>query len=215
MAAYAPASAPSSSMSIVNLKIPGLVIYYNFVDISTENDLMDYISSKSWDGDLSLKRRTQHYGYHYSFKNRNVQTPAQPIEGLLLFYKNHLTKMLNFEFDQIIVNEYLRNQGIGAHTDAPGYDEVITTLSLLDDCVMTFRNPSNSKLSPVNLYLPRRSLLVMSGVARHEWTHEISSKVKPGYIPVSDPDDPLYPNKAAFRSDGWRRVSLTTRALKK
>lgn len=51
----------------------------------------------------------------------------------------------------MIVNLYERDQGIGAHIDSLNYGNMIITISLLADTVMTFSN----KGTEIGVYLPR------------------------------------------------------------
>ena len=101
--------------------------------------------------------------------------------------------------DQVIVNEYQPGQGISSHIDCqPCFKDTIVSLSLGSGCIMDFTNKSD-KTKKVPVWLAPRSLVVLSGEARHEWLHGI----------------------AARRSDEWdgqkyerrRRVSLTFRKV--
>ena len=47
------------------------------------------------------------------------------------------------------------------------------SLSLSGSVLMTFQGPAGRK---VPVWLPRRSLLVMSGAARYDWTHGITPR---------------------------------------
>ena len=52
--------------------------------------------------------------------------------------------------------------------------ELLATLSLGGECEMEFvREHSGPSRAPVHVRLPRRSLQVMTGEARYEWTHAI------------------------------------------
>jgi alkylated DNA repair dioxygenase AlkB len=68
------------------------------------------------------------------------------------------------------VNEYLPGQGIGAHTDNIHlFDDTVQCLSLSSHTTMIFRFGKHS----IPVVLKPRSLVVMKGVARYKWTHEI------------------------------------------
>ena len=75
----------------------------------------------------------------------------------------------------MIANEYLPGQGISAHVDCvPCFSDRIASLSLLSPCEMVFRNgKQGDRLSAI---LEPRSLLILSGAARYEWTHEIPAR---------------------------------------
>lgn len=101
--------------------------------------------------------------------------------------------------DQLIANEYLPGQGISAHVDCePCFGEVIASLSLLSGCEMRFGCLASGETRAV--ILPPRSLLVLTGPARRDWTHSIAAR-------LSDVIDGL-------RVARQRRVSLTFRTMR-
>lgn len=64
-------------------------------------------------------------------------------------------------------------QGIPPHIDTHSpFEDTILSLSLSSSCVMNFKKGDVK----VNVFLPQRSLLVLTGEARYAWTHGISSK---------------------------------------
>ncbi|KAJ1500025.1 hypothetical protein HMI55_004098 [Coelomomyces lativittatus] len=105
------------------------------------------------------------------------------------------------QMDQVIVNEYLADQGIMPHVDAPKlFGRVIVSLSLLSDCVMSFtfvKEPFQSYM----VHLPKRSLLIMSEDARYLFKHGISKEITQS----------LSIGKTIHRAP--RRVSLTYRKI--
>lgn len=106
-------------------------------------------------------------------------------------------RSLLYDANQVIVNEYLPGQGIGAHIDHPAkFEDGIASLSLLSTVTMDFTRSADSKR--VRLVLPRRSLVLLVREARYDWKHGIS--------PVKI--DPL------TKEPRKRRVSFTFRKLK-
>ena len=100
--------------------------------------------------------------------------------------------------DQVIVNEYLPGQGISKHIDKITYfGSEIVTLSLGSTSVMTFRCGSTGQKE--DLFLERRSLLVLTDEARYQWTHEIPGR-------KSD-------IMAGVRYSRGRRLSITLRTV--
>ena len=100
--------------------------------------------------------------------------------------------------DQVIVNEYLPGQGIAPHVDcAPCFGDVIASLSLGSGCVMAFVHAGTGETR--SQYLASRSLMVLRGESRFDWTHGIAAR-------KSDRVDGM----AISRS---RRVSLTFRTV--
>lgn len=176
------------------MSIPGLIIKPEFITESDESHIINWLDTKSWSTELS--RRTQHYGYKYGYKVQKA-TPTTPIEGPLL----HVCKFISdnlFKVDQCIVNEYYRNQGISSHTDSNIFGPNIAIISLSGDTNMTFSNASES----VDIFLPKRSLTILTGPARYEYKHAINKNVS--YV---------VDNTKIVKSDNYRRISLTYRSL--
>jgi len=194
------------------VQIPGLSIYYGLISPAREQEMIDYVMAREWpptptQSGKPLKRQTQHYGFRYNYAAGHITEKAPPIEGVIKAFLDHIGKALNFEFNQVIVNKYERNDGITPHIDTPRYGEKIITLSLGDDCVMTFSREPHV----YNIYLPRRSLVVLTGDARYKWMHSISSKVAKSHLPIASDCDPMNAGKVAERPMGWRRISVTAR----
>ena len=59
------------------MSIPGLYIINNFIEQDEEQHLINFIDSQEWN--TSLQRRTQHYGYTYSYGSNATLTPTTPI----------------------------------------------------------------------------------------------------------------------------------------
>ena len=75
---------------------------------------------------------------------------------------------------QALVNEYEPGQGISAHKDYEPFEEV-ASLSLASGCVMEFAKAKGG--GGKSIWLQPRSLLVLTGEARHEWTHGIRPRL--------------------------------------
>lgn len=172
--------------------IPGLQYLPDFITANEEHTLIEIIDQQPWLNDL--KRRVQHYGYKYDYKARAVT--ADSYLGSLPDWLMPVTQKLPFKPDQAIVNEYLPRQGISAHVDCvPCFSDTIASLSLGSGAVMQFTNG----LEKHDLYLEPRSLIILSGPARYEWTHAIPAR-------KSDMVD-------GFKIERGRRVSLTFRTV--
>lgn len=147
--------------------------------------LIDLIDGEEWSTDLG--RRTQHYGYKYSYSISEPQTakltrttPPPPALHCLaeVLYRN---KILKDYPNQIIVNEYEPGQGIGKHRDHHpifGYD--VATMSLGSGLEMQFEPYKNFKKKlpnePLKIYLEPGSVLVFGGDARYKYSHEIKKR---------------------------------------
>lgn len=160
------------------MHVPGLIYAPDFLTPDEELTLLTAIDAAPWRDDL--KRRVQHYGYCYDYKSRTVDRSmylgelpawASVLDARLL--ERGLTDRAS---DQVIVNEYEPGQGISAHVDClPCFDGTIVTISLGSACVMDFAHPDASKVS---VLLAARSVAVMTGPARTDWTHCIPARQK-------------------------------------
>lgn len=89
--------------------------------------------------------------------------------------------------NQLTVNEYSPGEGIGSHVDTPSaFADGLISISLNSGIVMEFRKvvdkddlSTREKSEGPNrklVYLPPRSLLLMSGDARYRWEHMIVTR---------------------------------------
>ncbi|KAJ6619024.1 hypothetical protein B0H10DRAFT_2027336 [Mycena sp. CBHHK59/15] len=79
---------------------------------------------------------------------------------------------------QAILNLYNPGEGIKPHVDLlKRFGDGIVGISLGSSCVMKFARVEETEQSlPLNLFLPERSLIVLSGDARYYWTHGIEKR---------------------------------------
>lgn len=179
---------------------PGATYLPDFVGAEEEEDLVRALDAGTWNAEL--KRRVQHFGYLYDYRARMI-TPdayigALPEWAASVWLRLRSGKHFHMAPDQMIANEYLPGQGISAHVDCvPCFSDTIASLSLLSSCEMVFRN--GKKRERRSAILAPRSLLILSGEARYEWTHEIPAR-------KSDVVD----GRKMLRG---RRVSLTFRTV--
>lgn len=147
----------------------------NFISEEEHDALLTAIDAQTWLTDL--KRRVQHYGYKYDYKARNV-LPDSHLGELPLWLSALQGRLLaNGIFkqkpDQAIVNEYLPGQGISAHIDCvPCFDDVIASLSLGSDVIMRLSSGEQKH----DVFLEKRSLIILSGEARYKWQHAIPAR---------------------------------------
>lgn len=154
--------------------LPGLYLWKNFLTIPQENDLWTRTYQQPWNH--TLKRKTQHYGYEYAYSSRHLQKAEQEIPDWLHFIIQQAmekVKLLGIVLkfpDQAIINEYEPGQGIAHHIDDQRwFDDTVWSLSLGSDCIMDFKK--DGKVT--SLHLPQKTLLIMTGSARSEYTHGI------------------------------------------
>ena len=181
--------------------ICGLQYIEDYISEAYHYWLLARIDKQQWLGDL--KRRVQHYGFKYDYRARRVDL-AMRIGELpwwleVLRYRLQKESYMQDGTDQTIINEYLPGQGISSHIDCePCFEDTIVSLSLGSGCIMDFTNKSD-KTKKIPVWLAPRSLVVLSGEARHGWLHGIASR-------KSDEWD-------GQKYDRQRRVSLTFRKV--
>lgn len=150
--------------------IDGLMYLPNFVNEAEEAELVASIDNESWD--TSWDRRRQPYGAAYGPSKDAAK--AIPEWGVALAEKIFRAGQAECPYDQMLVNEYLPGQGIALHRDYEPFDRTVASLSLLAPCVMDFREITSDRKE--SLLLERRSLLILSDVARYEWEHGIARR---------------------------------------
>lgn len=161
--------------------IQGLYFEENFLSEDEEKFLLNFINAQEWSEAIS--RRTQHYGYKYSY-DRAVHTleSAKPIPEELHPLVVKLNAKFNKIFTQLIVNEYTPGQGISAHIDNPKlFGDTIVSISLGSTYPMKFSYPKESKEQTI--FLTRRSLVALTEDARYKYTHSIPARKKDEGIP--------------------------------
>ena len=165
--------------------VPGLVYVPGFLSPDEEDHLVKKIDSCPWQSG-QLSRRVQHYGWRYDYRKRKVDTSMHlgPLPNWVGHIAKRLvsTKLLEEIPDQVIVNEYLGNQGIHKHVDHRShFADGIVMISLLEGWEMIFRGPQGKPT--VTQVLEPGSATVMHRDARFRWTHEIPRrKFEPGRV---------------------------------
>lgn len=200
-------SEPSSLKYLTFPDIPGLSLYYEAMSESVEKELLRLIDEKVWSTDLS--RRTQQYGYEYSYRNRRQGTKIQDIPTFLHPLLQQLSQSGLGSFQQCIINEYRQKQGISPHTDHPSFGPIIVSYSLAAPSNMIFTSKSQKR----TIFLPRRSLLVLQGEARSEWKHSIptSNTIITGTEGTGSTNNTQ--ETTIIRDSHYRRVSITFRSI--
>ena len=107
--------------------------------------------------------------------------------------EQHQQQHMYPHINQLTINEYTPGQGIGSHVDTEtAFDDGLLLITLGGGIVMEFREVVNidgddtvanneHELKPERrkklLYLPPRSLVLLSGDARYKWEHMIVSRM--------------------------------------
>jgi len=172
-----------------------------FISAQEEKALIDAIDRQYWDNDL--RRRVQHYGYRYDYKERKAISEGRigELPDWVSFLCDRLVERRIFETrpQQLIVNEYETGQGIAPHSDRDCFGPIVASVSMASDCMMDIYRMPKMKKDAFQIVLERCSLLVLRGAARNRWLHGIR------------------PNKAdlqnGHRIPRGRRLSLTFRTM--
>lgn len=184
-------------------RVPGLIVISEFITREQEQELMQLLDQQDgarWMNTVKA-RQVQHFGFEFNYNTRRCDTD-QPLHEPMPAPMAQLTSKIEQAAvmdtpDQITVNDYQPGQGIAAHIDThSAFTDAIASLSLVSEVVMEFRHP-DGRLE--GFLLPPRSLLVMTGASRYEWTHAIP----PRLFDVID----------GKRVDRQRRVSITFRKV--
>ncbi|KAL9242621.1 hypothetical protein vseg_016606 [Gypsophila vaccaria] len=215
------------SLTAEELNIPGLYLFHDFITPNEEQELLAAVDSRPW---INLaKRRVQHYGYEFCYQTRNVDTqrylgrlPSFVSPVLERISTSSLKDATAISLDQLTVNEYPPGVGLSPHIDThSAFEDKIFSLSLAGPCIMEFRryqdgswksDPTSQITNGENfedsanfvkkaIYLPPRSMLLLSGEARYAWHH---------YIPHHKVDSV----KDNLIRRASRRVSFTLRKVR-
>jgi len=153
------------------MSINGLIYEDNFLTDEEENNLIKFINKQKWSE--KLVRRTQHYGYEYSYNKKNTIIKADPIPQEFNFILEKVNQKFNKNFNQLIINEYKPGQGIAHHIDnIELFDDTIISISLGSSYPMIFSLDDNN----YSKKLKRKSLVALTGEARYKWSHSIPSR---------------------------------------
>lgn len=184
-------------------QISGLSLYYDFITKDEESNLLANINKNEWLSDL--KRRVQHYGYKYDYKARRLDQSyfIGDIPKWMVFLSDRMQvkKLISFNPDQAIINEYVDDQGIAAHIDCePCFGDTIISISLGGQCVMNFQKEVNTKeQDKIQLLIPPRTLIIMKKESRYNWYHSIPARKTDRF------------NESIYKRG--RRVSITFRKV--
>ncbi|CAB4278955.1 unnamed protein product [Prunus armeniaca] len=207
------------SLLASELNIPGLYLMHDFVTAKEEEEFLAAVDERPWKN-LS-KRRVQHYGYEFCYETRNVDS-RKNLGELPAFVSPILERIamlpMREDAEAIILDQLtveLLKHGMHLRLKIDYY--------ITGPCIMEFRRYLDAGLTPRAssssdieiessennsnflrraIYLPPRSLLLLTGEARYAWNH---------YIPHHKID--MVKDSVIRRAS--RRVSFTFRKLRK
>lgn len=165
--------------------IAGLRYVPEFITTEEEDALVRSLEQLDWNN--PLPRRTHHFGYMYDFTSRRgaieehprVPVPSEPFPDWLRQLAARLCESgaMPHVPDQVIANEYTPGQGLGFHIDnTQSFDSCVVSLTLQSGCAMDFKHKDSKHQTQV--YLERRSLLVLEGDARYAWMHAVARRTE-------------------------------------
>ena len=169
---------PSSSSNPENPQGPqGLLYFKDIIDEKYKNLLFCFLDDQKWKtlSESKNSRKVQHYGYLYDYKSGKTTVKTDPIpsefQELIECIKEKCGDE-KCEFNQVIVNNYEKGQGISAHTDVKEYGEIIGCFTIGGGATMRFSKGDQK----YDLYVNPNSLYIMTGDSRHNWKHEMLSR---------------------------------------
>ena len=187
-------------MSLFDSELPpGLLYIPNWLSTVEHDRAVAEVDANIFE--TTLARRVQHYGARYDYFSSEVlvagTAPAIPenlgLIGQRLFDDGFFDQIPA----QVIVNEYLGDQGIARHIDRTSFGSVVATVSLLEPWCMQFFDPANKK---IEVLLERCSLTLMTKESRYIWSHGIAKR--------------KFDSVGGITKHRSRRLSLTYRTLK-
>ncbi|KAG5953566.1 hypothetical protein E4U53_004785 [Claviceps sorghi] len=185
----------NAEMQELDVEPSGLFMQTDFLTPEAERQLLDIVARLEWP--LLPGRRSLHYGYTFSYKTFGIDTDipfkAFP-EWLLPLFPPDETA----EPDQVCLQHYPPGAGIPPHVDTHSAYDQLYALSLGSPVLMQFRDGEGTR---VEVDLPPRSMLRMSGPSRLHWTHGIRARKT----------DTLPDGQVRPRGDRW---SITFRWLR-
>lgn len=157
-------------------------LYYedDFISPELEKSLFDFFYNQPSKPALTSGRLMQAYGYGYNKGDYGLTLhKLDPIPQITNEMVSRIQQKLidlhltNQTINQLTVNNYNPSSSIDAHFDhKTRFGDVIVGVSLGSGCLMHFKNYHN-KNNYFSHYLKPRSLYIMFGDLRYNWTHQI------------------------------------------
>ncbi|XP_029375565.1 alpha-ketoglutarate-dependent dioxygenase alkB homolog 4 [Echeneis naucrates] len=168
-----------------SLPFPGIFLWENFVSEEEERVLINSMDQDIWNQSQS-GRRKQDFGPKVNFKKRKVRMGS--FSGLPALSQNLVLRMqqepslANFQPVEQCNLDYhpQRGSAIDPHLDDSWlWGERLVTINMLSSTTLTMSLEQGlpelglEEEVRVAVHLPRRSLVVLYGDARHRWKHAI------------------------------------------
>ena len=167
------APTPASEIQIDPRLPTGLYYVRNVFSESQEETVKKVLHDNTWG--KYHGRSVQHFGHAYLGPSKVTATSHIPEEfsSIIQSYNAALGRLglSHPSSNQITGTMYLPGEGIGCHREDPLLGDPLSIFGSQSDTTMFFKNPSNEDSFRIRLFA--RSLLVLTGAARHEWHHGI------------------------------------------
>jgi alkylated DNA repair protein (DNA oxidative demethylase) len=164
----------------------GLRYQAGFLDVVEQRRLLarlEAIPPESWErvrfrGNVARRRKIS-FGVNYQPDSREIR-PAPPLPDFLRELRDRAAAAFGLPaepFAQASVQWYPAGAGIGAHRDAPMFGPDVLGVSLGAEGRLIFKRGTSKH----ELLLAPGSLVLLSGPARSQWTHEMPGVKAPRY----------------------------------
>ncbi|KAK7925228.1 hypothetical protein WMY93_007538 [Mugilogobius chulae] len=159
--------------------LPGIFLWDDFITAQEEAELVSHMDQDTWTLSQS-GRRKQDFGPKVNFKKKKVRVAH--FSGLPALSRRLVERMqqdntlCDFAPVEQCNLDYRPERGahIEPHLDDSWlWGERLVTVNMLSDTTLTLSLPQGEAELQVAVPLRRRSLLVLSGPARHVWKHAI------------------------------------------
>ena len=170
---------------LLQQRIPGLFLAPDFLTKEEERDLLEKINKTSPDWKMSKWNGaclSKHWGVELDVVTRVIDDTASTskMPPFLNMYIERMCQggsympMAGWKPNECNSNKYIKAEGhfLSAHFDDRQLSgELLANISLQGDAEMVYKNPKTKET--VTVYLPRRSLQIVTKESRYSWTHGI------------------------------------------
>jgi alkylated DNA repair dioxygenase AlkB len=154
-------------------EISGFTLRPDFITPVEERELLQQLEHGPWETDW--RRRIQQYGLGYAGEHGRKASWVRDFPEWLIDLAHRVEPYFDRFPENSVINEYIPPLGIGPHRDYPTFGATVACVSLGSDIVMEFIHPECGLKVPV--FVPARSLWVITGEARYQWQHSIASRL--------------------------------------
>jgi alkylated DNA repair dioxygenase AlkB len=171
--------------------IPGLHLFHEFITEQEEQQILaeldgfaDTLHFLPWKfARFNGSHKGKRWGVHCNLRDRRVgaaENPLPPFFYTILLPKlERIEQMMGCQPNEANAIDYRRKNGdyLTDHVDDRQLSkEPIANLSIAGDCYMTYINQKKSNQDQVRVYLPRRTLQVLTSKARYDYSHGIRNE---------------------------------------